>query len=76
MNSSANEMLQDKLPLDVTMGLVAFGICGMIVTRLLYMLANRRRARKVATWDAGAIAAESQSTERRGDQRYTFVFAL
>jgi hypothetical protein len=56
------------------MVLIAVGIAGLLSVRLMYMYENRRRAKLRATWDETDYVDEANSTTRRGDQRYTFVF--
>ncbi|AEO64589.1 uncharacterized protein THITE_2110885 [Thermothielavioides terrestris NRRL 8126] len=61
-------------PLTVTMILIAVGMVGFVFIRVMYMLENRRRRKILATWTEENFIEEMSSTERRGDQRYTFIY--
>lgn len=56
------------------MGIMAFGALGLIFIRIMYMLENKRRAAEIAAWDEDRFIEESNSLERRGDQRRTFIY--
>ncbi|EMD01042.1 hypothetical protein BAUCODRAFT_62198, partial [Baudoinia panamericana UAMH 10762] len=62
-------------PLMVTMILIAVGALGFLTLRGLYMLENRKRRNIIASWDAQRFAEEETSAERRGDQRYTWIYS-
>jgi hypothetical protein len=61
-------------PLKVTMILIAVGMVGFLFVRAMYMLENRRRRKIRETWMQQDFIDEQNSTERRGDQRYTWVY--
>ena len=61
-------------PLTVTMILIAVGMVGFLGIRVAYMLENRKRRRIIADWDEDRFLLEQNSTERRGDQRYTWIY--
>ncbi|KAG7292158.1 hypothetical protein NEMBOFW57_002193 [Staphylotrichum longicolle] len=61
-------------PLKVTMILIAVGIVGFLFVRAMYMLENRRRRKIRETWMQQDFVDEQNSVERRGDQRYTWVY--
>ena len=64
-----------KYPLKITMILIAVGIIGFGAVRAVYMYTNRMRAERIRDWDQAQIAAEDRGeNERRGDQRWTFVY--
>ncbi|KAK4141786.1 uncharacterized protein C8A04DRAFT_30631 [Dichotomopilus funicola] len=63
-----------KYPLTVTMILSAVGMLGFLFVRGMLMLENRRRRKIVAGWTEEDYIREQESTERRGDQRYTWVY--
>ncbi|KAI6889627.1 hypothetical protein KC359_g291 [Hortaea werneckii] len=63
-----------EIPLIVTMCLMAFGMCGLMFVKTMYIRENKRRARVIETWDEQHFAAEAVSTERRGDQKRTFMY--
>jgi hypothetical protein len=64
-----------KYSLSVTMGLIAVGMAGFIFVRAMYMLENKKRRKIIATWDDDRYMEEQTSTERRGDQRHTWIYA-
>ncbi|KAJ5558736.1 hypothetical protein N7461_002708 [Penicillium sp. DV-2018c] len=64
-----------RFPLIVTMILIAVGMCGFCAVRGLYMIENRRRREEIASWDEARFAMEESSTERRGDQRHTWIYS-
>jgi hypothetical protein len=61
-------------PLTVTMILTAVGMLGFVFVRVMYMLENRKRRKIIADWDEHDFIEEQNSTERRGDQRYTWMY--
>jgi hypothetical protein len=63
-----------KYPLTVTMILIAIGMVGFLFVRGAYMWENRRRRRIIADWDDARFEAEQESRERRGDQRFTWIY--
>jgi hypothetical protein len=63
-------------PLMITMILMAIGIVGFAVMRVLYMWENRSRAKKIQDWSETQLDEERRSLVRRGDQRWTFVYGL
>ncbi len=63
-----------KYPLTVTMILMAVGMVGFTFVRVMYMLENRNRRKVMATWDEHDFIEEENSTERRGDQRRTWIY--
>ncbi|KAJ5611114.1 hypothetical protein N7510_007833 [Penicillium lagena] len=63
-----------KVPLVITMVLIAFGAVGMVFVRVMYQLTNRWRTRKTARWGESEHAAEADSPVRRGDQKYTYIY--
>jgi len=65
-----------QYPLTVTMILIAVGIVGFVFLRVMYVIENKRRKRIIANWDEDRFTEEQQSTERRGDQRYTWIYGL
>lgn len=56
------------------MCLMAFGMCGLMFVKTMYIRENKRRARVIETWDEQHFTAEAASTERRGDQKHTFMY--
>ncbi|KAI9148221.1 putative transporter [Paramyrothecium foliicola] len=62
-----------EVPLIITIIIMACGICGLVFIKFMYRLENKKRAREIANWDDADFTAEAASTERRGDQRRTFV---
>jgi MFS family permease len=63
-----------KYPLTVTMILIAIGMVGFLFVRAAYMFENRRRRKIIADWDDARFEDEQRSTERRGDQRLTWIY--
>lgn len=61
-------------PLTVTMILIAVGMIGFIFIRGMYMLENRKRRKILESWTEENFIDELNSSERRGDQRYTFIY--
>ncbi|KAH6842351.1 major facilitator superfamily domain-containing protein [Chaetomium sp. MPI-CAGE-AT-0009] len=61
-------------PLTVTMILSAVGMLGFLFVRGAYMFENRKRKKITATWTEDDFINEQASIERRGDQRYTWVY--
>ncbi|KAL2138423.1 hypothetical protein VTI28DRAFT_6787 [Corynascus sepedonium] len=61
-------------PLTVTMILSAVGMLGFLFVRTMYMLVNRKRRKITATWTEDDFVNEQASSERRGDQRYTWIY--
>ncbi|KAM7183216.1 Major facilitator superfamily domain containing protein [Naviculisporaceae sp. PSN 640] len=61
-------------PLIVTMIMSAVGILGFISIRVMYMMENKKRRKEIATWDEDRFEEEQNSTERRGDQRKTWIY--
>ncbi|KAJ5831902.1 hypothetical protein N7474_000213 [Penicillium riverlandense] len=64
----------DKLPLIITVILIAVGIAGLLGIRFAYMRTNRWRLQKLASTDEATLEAEANADGRRGDQRYTFTY--
>ncbi|KAI1851512.1 hypothetical protein JX266_002974 [Neoarthrinium moseri] len=63
-----------ETPLIITVVIMAVGAVGLIFIRYMYMLENKRRICEVADWDEARFVAEAASEERRGDQRWTFLY--
>ncbi|KAM0746698.1 MFS general substrate transporter [Meredithblackwellia eburnea MCA 4105] len=64
-------------PLTVTIGLLAVPLVGFPIMRIVYILINNSRAKKVANMPGDEIAHElSTESPRRGDQKWTFVYSL
>jgi MFS family permease len=63
-----------QYPLKVTMVLVIIGMVGFGSLRVVYMWTNRSRARKVENWTADDFETERRNSERRGDQKLSFVY--
>jgi hypothetical protein len=61
-------------PLTVTMVLIAVGMVGFLFVRGMYMLENRRRRKIRQTWMPEDFVHEQNTAERRGDQKYTWVY--
>lgn len=53
--------------------LIAVGMVGLCTLRGLYMIENRRRRKEIANWDEARFTLEL-STDRRGDQRHTWIY--
>ncbi|CEL10640.1 hypothetical protein ASPCAL13756 [Aspergillus calidoustus] len=64
-----------RYPLIVTMILIAVGMCGFCAMRGLYMWENRRRRRIILSWDEQEYAEEQSRTDKKGDQKITWVYA-
>lgn len=62
------------MPLIITIIIMAVGAVGLVFIRFMYRLENKKRAAKIANWDEADFGAEAASTERRGDQRQTFMY--
>lgn len=62
-------------PLIVTMILIAVGMLGFCLVRVLYMVENRCRRKEMANWDESRFALEESSVDRRGDQRRTWIYS-
>jgi len=60
--------------LTVTMVLIAVGILLFILVRVMYMFENKRRRKLISGWDADRFVQEQTNAERRGDQRYTWLY--
>lgn len=58
------------------MVLMAVGSLGLVFVRYSYKWENKKRSREIASWDEQDFAAEASSTERRGDQRRTFMYGF
>ena len=56
------------------MAIMVFGICGLGFLKFMYLRENKKRAREIANWDESDFANEAASTERRGDQKRTFMY--
>ncbi|KAK3667341.1 hypothetical protein LTR22_001857 [Elasticomyces elasticus] len=63
-----------ETPLIITMAIMVFGICGLGFLKFMYLRENKKRARDIANWDEADFASEAASTERRGDQKRTFMY--
>lgn len=63
-----------SFPLIVTMAMSAVGILGFLSVRGMYMVENKRRRKEIATWDEDRFEEEQNSTQRRGDQRKTWIY--
>lgn len=66
----------DKVPLMITMILMAVGMAGFLGIRLMYMYENKRRIILINDWTEHQFEEEARSVKRRGDQRYTFIYGL
>lgn len=65
------------LPLTVTICLLAIPLLGYPLMRVVYIMINRKRAAKVATWTDEEVERElSDASPRRGDQKLTFQYGL
>ncbi|KAL2802247.1 major facilitator superfamily domain-containing protein [Aspergillus granulosus] len=64
-----------RYPLIVTMVLIAVGMGGFCMMRVLYMWENRRRRRIILSWDESEYAEEQNRTDKKGDQKVTWVYA-
>lgn len=58
----------------ITLGIVTFGMLGMVASRLLYMWENRRRRRMIATWTEEDFAREQNDMTRKGHEKRFFIF--
>lgn len=58
----------------ITLGIVAFGMLGLVVSRVLYMWENRRRRRIVAAWTEEDFERERMNMTRRGHEKTYFMF--
>lgn len=56
------------------MGIMAFGICGLVFLKFMYKRENKARAATISTWEESDFAAEAMSEEKRGDQKRTFMY--
>ncbi|KAK0654793.1 major facilitator superfamily domain-containing protein [Cercophora newfieldiana] len=63
-----------RFPLIVTIIMSVVGMAGFVFIRLMYMYENRKRRREISTWDEDRFEEEQNSTERRGDQRTTWIY--
>lgn len=63
-----------KFPLIVTMCMSAAGMIGFVFIRVMYMWENKKRRQEIAIWDEDRFEEEQNSTERRGDQRKTWIY--
>ncbi|KAK0634128.1 major facilitator superfamily domain-containing protein [Immersiella caudata] len=63
-----------SFPLIVTMIMSVVGMVGFVFIRIMYMLENKKRGKEIATWDEDRFEEEKNSTERRGDQRKTWIY--
>ncbi|BGP49369.1 hypothetical protein JCM10450v2_005257 [Rhodotorula kratochvilovae] len=63
-------------PCKVTMILMSVGILIFLSMRGAYMWENKQRRAKIARMSAEDIEAERLNEERRGDQKYTFIYGL
>ena len=61
-------------PLTVTMILTAVGMLGFLFVRGMYMWENKKRKKITATWTEDDFINEQGNVERRGDQRYTWIY--
>lgn len=69
-------MLSDETPLIITIAIMASGALGLIFLRFMYKRENAKRSIEISQWDELDFASESSSTDRRGDQRRTFMYGL
>ena len=58
----------------ITLGIVAFGMLGLVVSRVLYMWENWRRRRIVAAWTEEDFERERTDITRRGHEKTYFMF--
>lgn len=58
----------------ITLGIVAFGMLGLVASRVLYMWENRRRRRIVATWTEEDFEREQTDMTRKGHEKRFFIF--
>ncbi|KAL3444672.1 major facilitator superfamily domain-containing protein [Aspergillus insuetus] len=58
----------------ITLGIVAFGMLGLVGTRVSYMLENRQRRRLIAGWSEEEFERERADTSRRGHEKRFFMF--
>ncbi|KZT56779.1 MFS general substrate transporter [Calocera cornea HHB12733] len=65
-----------RYPLQVTLGLMVVALAGYVFVHILLRLANRSRAKKLATMTPEQIEEENTSDVRVGDKKYTFVYGL
>lgn len=55
---------------------MASGALGLVFIRFMYKWENKKRSTEITQWDESDFAAESTSTDRRGDQRRIFMYGL
>lgn len=55
---------------------MALGMVGFVFIRFMYARENRRRLRIIDDWTEDQFDDEAASEERRGDQRFTFIYGL
>ncbi|KAL3459374.1 major facilitator superfamily domain-containing protein [Aspergillus heterothallicus] len=58
----------------VTLGIVVFGMLGIVGTRVSYMLENRRRRELIAGWTEEEFERERADMNRRGHEKRFFMF--
>ncbi|KAL3483084.1 major facilitator superfamily domain-containing protein [Aspergillus germanicus] len=58
----------------ITLGIVAFGMLGLVGTRVSYMLENRRRRRLIEGWSEEEFERERADTSKRGHEKRFFMF--
>jgi len=63
-----------RVPLIITMCIMAAGMVGFMFIRFMYVRTNRKRQAIIADWDEQRYLDEATSEVRRGDQRCTFMY--
>jgi hypothetical protein len=60
--------------LSITLGIVALGAVGFLLSRVLYMIENKRRRSLITGWTDEDFEDERNTTVRRGHEKLYFMF--
>ncbi|PKS06224.1 hypothetical protein jhhlp_006970 [Lomentospora prolificans] len=63
-----------KTSVKATLGIVALGATGFLVSRGLYMLENKKRRREIENWTEEQFEEEKANMDRQGHNKKYFVF--
>ncbi|KAH8660081.1 major facilitator superfamily domain-containing protein [Xylariales sp. PMI_506] len=59
---------------SVTLGIVALGTVGFVISRVLYMLENKKRKAEIEGWSEEQFEEEQMNGQRRGHEKKYFLF--
>jgi MFS family permease len=63
-----------KIPIVITLAIVAVGMIGFLAVRITFMIENKKRKRTISGWMEEDFEAERRDATRRGHMKRFFVY--